>query len=48
MKAPKYLSIEWSSSKTTLDDVGCDGVFIESVSVRWCGWIILFIEVLCA
>jgi len=35
MKLPKGLKVKWSTTPTTFDQKGCDGLFIQEMTVKW-------------
>jgi len=43
-KPPAYLDIKWSFQPTENDEIGCDGLYIDSVKVKWWGWPILLFQ----
>lgn len=39
MKPPRGLKVKWSTTPTTFDQKGCDGFYIQEMTVKW--WISL-------
>lgn len=43
-KFPAYLEVDYTFHPTENDKTGCDGLYINSVHVKWWGWPIIFIQ----
>ena len=39
MKIPKGLEVKWANFPTTFDQTGCQGLYIQEITVKW--WVSL-------